>query len=191
VRQQAQAALPDAMPALTAISDNARAVIDDMSDAVWFIDPQVDDMQQVVVRARALASELFDGQRIRWTIEASDDASEVPLASERRRHVYLVIKEALTNVLRHAQATNVAVVVTALRGRLRIEVTDDGVGLDGKVEHASDPRGGHGLANIRRRASALGGTARIESAACGRGTSVIVDVPVTPSHVHAVGPVES
>jgi signal transduction histidine kinase/ligand-binding sensor domain-containing protein len=188
VRQRAQSALPDAMPALSAISDNARAVIDDMSDAVWFIDPQVDTLQQVVIRARAMASELFDGQPIRWTVEAPDNASGVPLASEQRRHVYLIIKEALTNVLRHAQATNVAVVVTASQGRLSIEVTDDGVGLDGKQTHGSSgPNGGHGLENIRRRASALGGTVRIESTPPGRGTSIVVDVPLTGPHVHAVG----
>ena len=171
VRQQAHAALPDAMPALAAIGDNARAVIDDMSDAVWFIDPRLDNLQQVVTRARAMASELFDGQRIRWTVEAPDDASGVPLASEQRRHVYLILKEALTNVLRHAHATNVVVRVTASRGRLRIEVTDDGVGLDGKASNsAPGPRGGHGLENMRRRAAALGGTARIVSPPQGRGT---------------------
>ncbi len=172
VRQQAHSALPDAMPALTAISDNARAVIDDMSDAVWFIDPQVDNLQQVVIRARAMASELFDGQPIRWSVEAPTSASGVSLASEQRRHVYLIIKEALTNVLRHAQATNVVVLVTASKGRLRLEVTDDGIGLDGKASHGSPgPGGGHGLENMRRRASALGGTARIVSRAQGRGTT--------------------
>lgn len=88
VRQQAHSALPDAVPALTAISDNARAVIDDMSDAVWFIDPRVDSLHQVVTRARAMASELFDGQRIRWAVEAPNDVSGVPLAPEQRRHVF-------------------------------------------------------------------------------------------------------
>jgi signal transduction histidine kinase/ligand-binding sensor domain-containing protein len=176
VRQQAQSALPDAIPALTAINDNARAVIDDMSDAVWFIDPQVDTLQQVVIRARAMASELFDGQPVRWTVEASDDASHVALASEQRRHVYLILKEALTNVLRHARATEVAVLVTASRGRLRIEVTDDGIGLDGAIKSSSG--GGHGLANMQRRASSLGGTAWIGSSARGRGASIVVDVPV-------------
>jgi len=192
VRQQANSALPDAIPALTAISDNARAVIDDMSDAVWFIDPRVDSLQQVVTRARAMASELFDGQRIRWTVEAPNDVSRVSLGSEQRRHVYLIIKEALTNVLRHAQATNVVVFITASHGRLRIEVTDDGVGLDGKRRNGSPgPGGGHGLENMQRRASALGGTARIESPAQGRGTHIVVDVPVTPPHVHAVGHIGS
>jgi ligand-binding sensor domain-containing protein/signal transduction histidine kinase len=192
VQQQAQSALPDAIPALTAISDNARAVIDDMSDAVWFIDPHADNLHQVVVRVRAMASELFDGQRIRWSVEATDDASRLPLASEQRRHVYLILKEALTNVLRHAQATNLAVVVTASQARLRIEVNDDGIGLDGNASHSSSASGGgHGLENIRRRASSLGGTARIESPAQGRGTSIVVDVPVTRPHVHAVGHIGS
>jgi two-component system, NarL family, sensor histidine kinase DevS len=75
-------------------------------------------------------------------------------------HVYLIIKEALTNVLRHAEATNVVVLVTASKGRLRLEVTDDGIGLDGKARHGfPGPGGVRGLENMRRRASALGGTA--------------------------------
>ena len=90
-----------------------------MTDAVWFIDPQVDNLQQVVIRARAVASELFDGQPVRSMVEAPDDASGVPLASEQRRHVYLIIKEALTNVLRHARAANVVVLVTASQGTPR------------------------------------------------------------------------
>ena len=188
VRQQARSALPDAIPALTAISDNARMVIDDMSDAVWFIDPHVDNLHQVVIRARVMASELFDGQSIRWTVEAPDVSSGVALASEQRRHIYLIIKEALTNVLRHAQATNLVVLVKASHGRLRVEMTDDGVGLNAKPHNSSDgPGDGHGLENMQRRASALGGTARIESPAQGRGTTIVVDVPLTYSHVHAVG----
>ena len=101
-------------------------------------------------------------------------------------------RQALTNVLRHAQATSVAVLVTTSRGHLVIEVTDDGIGLDGKPRNGSPgPGGGHGLENIRRRAAALGGTARIESPARGRGTSIVVEVPVMPPHVNAVGHIGS
>jgi len=86
----------------------------------------------------------------------------------------------------------VVVLVTAAKGRLRIEVTDDGVGLDSKARNAAGTgasvhdslpdasvRCGRGLENMRRRASALGGTARIVSSAQGRGTSVVVEVPAT------------
>ena len=123
----------------------------------------------------------FDGNEFRVFTEA--DGLPVSI---------LIIKEALTNVLRHAQATNVVVFVTASQGRLRIEVTDDGVGLDGNRRNGpAGPSGGHGLENMQRRASALGGTARIDSPAPGRGTHIVVDVPVTPPHVHAVGHIGS
>jgi signal transduction histidine kinase len=126
----------------------------------------------------------------RLPVRTSDDVSTVPLVSEQRRHAYLIIKEALTNVVRHAHATNVVVLVRASHGRLRIEVTDDGVGLNGKRhDGAPGPSGGHGLENMQRRAAALGGTARIESAGQGRGTRIVVDVPLAHPHVHAIGPV--
>ena len=192
VRQQAQAALPDAIPALSAIAHNAREVIDDMSDAVWFIDPRLDNLQQVVTRTRAMASELFDRQPIEWTVDGPDDASHIALTSEQRRNVYLILKESLTNVLRHAQATRVDVQITAARGRLRVEVTDNGVGLNGPdaTRHTS-PRSGRGLENIRRRAVALGGTVSIVARDLGPGTSVIVDLPMVRPHDHAVGQIGS
>jgi signal transduction histidine kinase len=188
VKQQAEGALPDAMPALAAIGDNARAVIDDMSDAVWFIDPRLDDLQQLVVRVRALASELFDGHGIGCTVEAPADASRIVLTSERRRHVYLILKESLTNALRHAKASHVAVRIDVSHGTLRLDVRDDGVGMNEQNGvDAPFTRGGRGLQNLRDRAALLGGTVGIESPADGRGTSVIVEVPLTRPHLHAVG----
>jgi signal transduction histidine kinase len=189
VKQQAQATLPTAMPALAAIGDNARAVIDDMSDAVWFIDPRLDNLQQVVARIRALASELFDGQHIGYTIDAPVEASRISLTSEQRRHIYMMLKEILTNVLRHAKATRVSVRFTIARANLRLEVSDDGIGFS--EQDASWPprsRGGRGLQNLQQRAAALAGTAQILSnGQHSGGTTVIVDVPITAPHVHAVG----
>jgi ligand-binding sensor domain-containing protein/signal transduction histidine kinase len=190
VKQQAHAALPDAMPALTAIGDNARAVIDDMSDAVWFIDPRLDNLQQVVARLRALASELFAGQPIGWTIEAPTEASRVTLTSDQRRHIYLMLKESLTNVLRHAKAAHVAVRITTERATLRLEVSDDGIGLNGQRGTHVPPRlGGRGIDNLYRRAALLGGTVQIVARDPARGTSIIVEMPVSRPHVHAVGSV--
>jgi ligand-binding sensor domain-containing protein/signal transduction histidine kinase len=188
VKQQAEGLLPDAMPALAAIGDNARAVIDDMSDAVWFIDPRLDDLQQLVVRVRTLASELFDGQRIACSVEGPADASRIVLTSEQRRHVYLILKESLTNALRHAKARHVAVRIDVSHGTLHLDVSDDGVGMN--EQNGGDApfaRGGRGLQNLRDRAALLGGTVRIEPPADGQGTSVMLELPLTRPHVHAVG----
>jgi signal transduction histidine kinase/ligand-binding sensor domain-containing protein len=176
VRSQAAPVLPAALPALTSIADNARDVIDDMSDVVWFIDPHLDNLQQLVVRVRAIASDLFDAQLIAWTLDVPDDLLAVALPPERRRHLYLMLKESLTNVRRHAHARHVAVRLAASGGRLLIEVVDDGIGVDARGP-TSTGGDGRGLANMRARAVALSGTLVITSGPGGRGTRVALDIP--------------
>jgi signal transduction histidine kinase len=80
------------------------------------------------------------------------------------RNVYLIYKEALHNVARHASARNVTIDIGVERGRLVMRIRDDGRGFDeGTV------RAGRGLENMRRRARQIGGDLEIESDA-GAGT---------------------
>jgi signal transduction histidine kinase len=110
------------------------------------------------------------------------------LTSEQRRHVYLILKESLTNVLRHARATRVIVRIIHIRATLGLEIHDDGVGLNDQGDaDATRPLGGRGLPNLKQRALMLGGTARITSTGQGRGTSVMVQIPAVTPHVHAIG----
>jgi signal transduction histidine kinase len=183
VRQRAEAALPDTVPALASIADNARDVIDDMSDAVWSIDPRLDNLRQVIVRVRAMASDLFAGQPIAWSVDPPDSASQITLTPEQRRHLYLILKESLTNVLRHAKASRVGVRIITVKGRLRLDVEDDGVGM--LVGPSASAGSGRGLENMRARAAALGGALTVMSRPDGRGTRVSLELPVP--HGHAVG----
>jgi signal transduction histidine kinase/streptogramin lyase len=176
VRRRTEALVPETTPQLAAIADNARDVIEDMSDAVWSIDPRLDTLQEVVVRARSMAAELFDEGRITWSIEAPAAADRIRLAPEQRRHVFLVLKEALTNVARHARATNVSVKITSDGRRLRLEIADDGRGVDG--DGPPDTAGsGRGIGNMEVRARALGGRLSVGPGSDGRGTLVALDVP--------------
>ena len=75
---------------------------------------------------------------------------------------YRIVQEALTNVRRHARATEVRVGVEFADDELRIEVRDDGVGSNGSVD-----RGGHGLAGMRERAALYGGSVDLGSTAPG------------------------
>jgi ligand-binding sensor domain-containing protein/signal transduction histidine kinase len=173
VRRQAEDTLPAVVPEIASIADNAREVIDQMSDAVWFIDPRLDTVQHIAVRIRAIAASLFDHVPILWTLEVDDDVLRVPLTPEQRRHLYLIAKESLTNIARHAHASHVVVRLTAA-DRLRLEVIDDGIGM---LEHAGSGTG-RGLANMRARAAAAGGDVRIALAAQGRGTRIVFEAPL-------------
>jgi signal transduction histidine kinase len=93
-------------------------------------------------------------------------------------HLILSLREALSNVARHASATKVDVFVSVADGRVTLEVTDDGAGLP-----AGSVRQGQGLTNLQRRAAALGGTFDIGPAPK-RGTTLQWTAPLradTPS----------
>jgi len=85
--------------------------------------------------------------------------------------LYRVAQEALNNVLKHAHASRVTVVLEVADGRVRLEITDDGDGF-----RTAEPGGGLGLTGMRERAEQLGGALCLESAP-GAGTRVVVEVP--------------
>ena len=95
------------------------------------------------------------------------------LAPETETVVYRVVQEALTNIVRHAQASMVSVAVTGFGQRVRAQIEDDGVGFD-----ASSPPGrGHlGVVGMEERAQLVGGTVTVTSVP-GEGTTVQVEVP--------------
>jgi signal transduction histidine kinase/ligand-binding sensor domain-containing protein len=165
----------DVAPMLTAMADDARELVDTMSDIVWSVDPRRDDLHSVVVRLRVFASELFDGRGIAWTLDAPADDAHVGLTPDQRRHVFLITKEALANLVRHSGATEARLRVARLEDRLRIVIEDNGRGFE--AAHA-ETRGGRGLSNMHERTAALGGRLSIEPADDGRGTRVTLDVPL-------------
>lgn len=87
-------------------------------------------------------------------------------------HVLAVVREALSNVARHAQATSVEVRVTARDGVLTVTVEDDGRGL------TEQGPGGRGLANMQVRADELGGTLGVGPAPDGTGICLSWTVPI-------------
>jgi signal transduction histidine kinase len=87
--------------------------------------------------------------------------------------VYRVAQEALHNALRHSGGHHVTITVSGASRRIVLEVTDDGTGFD----PSSARRSGLGLASMRQRATAAGGTLRLVSAP-GQGTTVRLEAPV-------------
>jgi len=90
-----------------------------------------------------------------------------------RRHLLLVVKEALNNAVKHAKARSVKIKVNYTENRLEITVEDDGVGME-TLEASDAP---HGLANMRKRIAELHGTLTLNSSP-GRGTQILIKVPL-------------
>jgi signal transduction histidine kinase len=90
---------------------------------------------------------------------------------------YRIVQEAVTNTLRHAQASSLWVRVTVAGDALRIEITDDGIGSD-ESERPVGTAEGHGLAGMRERVAALGGTCSAGARPEG-GFLVTASIPLT------------
>jgi signal transduction histidine kinase len=103
-------------------------------------------------------------------VESPEELSLLPAAVEVA--IYRIVMEALTNVVRHAQACTCTIHLSMdIKRRFHLEISDDGVGLPAGY------RAGVGLLSMRERAAELGGTCEITSAP-GKGTRVRVDLPI-------------
>jgi signal transduction histidine kinase len=126
---------------------------------------------------RRFAQDMLGATEVELTFRAPDRSHDLPLGPELRREIFLILKESVTNVAKHAGCQKVEIEFSADRHRLHLQVKDDGRGFDPPT--ATD---GDGLASMRKRVGALGGRLNIRSHP-GRGTVVTLDVDrVTPFH---------
>ena len=110
-------------------------------------------------------------------IAVKGDEKDNHLPAHVENAMFRVVQEALTNVVKHAKATQVIINVRVADGQLHLSVEDDGVGYDATVRRGTNKDHGWGFITMSERALAVGGTCRVESQP-GMGTHVIVGVPV-------------
>jgi ligand-binding sensor domain-containing protein/two-component sensor histidine kinase len=173
VKQQAGSTSKESAPMLSEIADTARSLVDGMSDIVWSIDPRQDDLAKLVLRVRQFASDLLEPSGATCEFQAAPDIQKVKLTPEQRRHLFLIFKEAINNIARHAGCREVKLELAVHDHQLVVEIRDDGRGF----RMPPDECQGHGLHNLEARTAELGGTFRLESEP-GRGTTVQVTVPL-------------
>lgn len=100
------------------------------------------------------------------------------LSSEKELTLFRVIQEALGNIVRHAKAKNVIVSFTFQKEKLKIKITDDGIGFDvDKVTDVKERPRGLGILGMRERTGLISGTMSIR-ADPGKGTEITIDVPM-------------
>lgn len=153
------------------IGDRSREAIDAIGGIIWAIDPD-NDGRRVGAHLREYAADVLESADLRAELDFAPADAMPDLSAEARRTMLLVLKEALANIIRHAEARRVIVRLHPDGGTLKLEVEDDGRGLP----EAPPPPGHDGIRNMRRRARAAGGSFDIRVVA-GGGTRVTLAVP--------------
>ncbi len=159
------------------IAEKARALISGLDVIVWAIDPRRNSLQSFADYVGRYASELFSASGIVCRFKIPIECDAVTLTEAERHSLFLAVKEALNNVIRHARATEVELGISRSGDQLQVVISDNGRGFDW-----STVRRGNGLANLRERLEGLNGQCQIDSQG-GRGTTVkfIVPLPSEPS----------
>ncbi|MBI4611675.1 MAG: HAMP domain-containing protein [Candidatus Rokubacteria bacterium] len=158
-------------PKLEAAIDSLNTVIRDVRNYIVGLQPEE-------LRERGLSRSLADLARglalnalLHSELEVEPGVDE-SLTPEQNGHLFHICREALTNVVKHARASRVALTMERGSGILFLTVKDDGVGFEPEQHDG----GGRGLRNMGERARRLGGSLSIESAP-GQGTRITLEVP--------------
>jgi ligand-binding sensor domain-containing protein/signal transduction histidine kinase len=172
-----------AQGALSEVASTARRLASQMADIVWATDPRHDTVGNVIGRASWFATELLALRGTEWRCTVDESAAVRRLGPEAKRHLLLLLQEAINNVAKHAGARQVSLEARVVDGALSITMVDDGCGFDvAALRHhdhggaANGSNGGHGLTNMTTRARALGATCAIASSP-GHGCRITVRIP--------------
>jgi signal transduction histidine kinase len=157
------------------IVTSARSAVQVLDEIVWAVNPENDTLEGLAGYLNQYANQFFESTSIRCRLEIPAKLPTLLLPADVRHDLFLVVKEALHNVLKHSQASQVRVRLTAIDSTVEITVTDNGCGFN--AAGAGEGRKGNGLGNMRQRMEALGGAFHLESAT-GQGTSLRFTVMV-------------
>lgn len=142
---------------------------DDIRDIIWFVNPQHDSGDDLLLKMKSTASKfLFD---IKYKFETSAEISS-NLDIWTRRNIFLIYKEILNNICKHSQAKDVAIKMTEDSGTLILKVSDDGVGFN-----LTNNFDGDGLRSIQKRAEQIRAKVEIISEP-NKGTEIVLAIPL-------------
>ncbi len=166
---------------ITSISDASREVLHSLDEIVWAVNPQNDTLEHVASYIGQYAEEYFQMTGIQCELDIPAQLPAYPLSSQMRHHLFLATHEALTNILKHSNASHAKISMICSDAAFEIQIADDGRGFDSSAHKSgsetSAPSSGDGLSNMCRRLADMSGHCTIESAP-GRGTNIRFVIPL-------------
>ena len=163
----------DASSYITKAGDEIQRISESLSDIVWNINPKYDDLDQLFIRMKRYAADMFDGKNIQADLIFPDSSIKLTMPMDQRRDFYLIFKEAVNNLAKYSEATKAIVRVATDHQMIHLEVSDDGKGFD-----QDTTRFGNGIENMKQRAEKWKATLLVKSEQ-GVGTTIALDMKVS------------
>lgn len=159
---------------LDQLGERAQAMVATLDEIVWTMNPRHDSLVSLMGYLSRFAERFLALANIAVHLDVPARLPEIPVASRVRHQLFMVLKESLANVVRHAAASEVRICVSLKANHLHFEITDNGRGITpgNRDEEMS------GLDNMKERIERLGGQFEISSEP-GSGTTLRFQVPLT------------
>jgi signal transduction histidine kinase len=159
------------LPEIDKISSNANDLLSKMNTIIWTMSSSNDKLDNMIAYIRSHALEFFENTNIDCHFISTDNIPSKEISGEKRRNIFLCVKEALNNVAKHSKASAVWIQVTILPKSLEIEIHDNGVGINlDKLREF-----GNGLNNMRKRMQGIDGSFSIMNK---KGTTTTFAIPL-------------
>jgi two-component sensor histidine kinase len=132
---------------LDKITENSKESVTLMQDTVWMINPKNDSTEKLFDRMKSFASQILASKNISLQFDQPVELKKINFSMEQRKNCYLIFKEAINNIVKHAEATKVEVKISVKNEEVDILIEDNGKGFDLTEIHE-----GNGLQNFKERA---------------------------------------
>ncbi len=138
---------------LNKISRYAIDLREKMDDIIWALNPTHDTLGDLISYVHQYTLNYFEGSNITCTVTLPEIIPETPVSATMRRNIFLIVKESLHNIYKHAHASHAHIKIKIANSELAIFIEDNGEGF----EENQLSYGGNGLNNIRKRTMETGG----------------------------------
>ena len=129
------------------ISSAANELLTKMNAIIWSMSSSNDSLSNMIAYVRSYALEYFEDTGIKCKIDIVENLPNIEVIGTIRRNVFLVVKEALNNILKHSKATEVHISLTKVDNYLILKIQDNGTGINmEKIRQF-----GNGLKNMKKR----------------------------------------
>jgi signal transduction histidine kinase len=147
------------VPEIEKISSSANELLNKMNAIIWSMSSSNDSLGNMIAYIRSYALEYFEDTGVNCKIDIPENLPNIQVIGEIRRNVFLVVKEALNNILKHAKATEVSITLTRVEDGLTLYIQDNGIGINMDALRQF----GNGLKNMKKRMNDIDIELRIEN----------------------------
>lgn len=168
----------DVTEILGKVSGESREISHNIGEIIWALNPKNDSLDNLFAYIRNYALDYLEDANVNCKMMIPEEIPDMIISPELRRNIFLIVKESLNNMVKHAEATEAEITILLSSKLFSLLIKDNGKGIPQTAYQQ-----GNGLGNLKKRTEDIGGTFSVKSVYNGNGTLIsAADIPFTNSN---------